>query len=137
MHDSQDEDDEEAEETTVGPEPHTASEPENEEPAPSEAESTPAPSLLPATRTRKAKDTQTRLGKGRPVIAGGTGARAVTKSVSVSRGSNRGKGSRTGVKLAQETIIEEGEIFDQMWVSDLNWLHYDRSRAITCRPFST
>lgn len=72
-------------------------------PAPSEVESSPPP---PTTRTRKAKDTQTRLGMGRPVIAGGSGARAVTKSISISKGGKRGKNSRS-VQPVQETIPEE------------------------------
>ncbi|KII93259.1 hypothetical protein PLICRDRAFT_694470 [Plicaturopsis crispa FD-325 SS-3] len=86
IHDTDDEEEEEEEEP---------------EPAP------PAPEPIPvAPRTRKAKETQTRLGVGRPVAAGGSGARAVTKSVSVSRGSRRGKGSRS-VKPVEETIVEE------------------------------
>lgn len=89
-------------------EPDTIPETENEEPARSEAEPTPAPTPPPASRTRKAKDTQTRLGKGRPGLAGGTGARAVTTSVSASRGSNQGRNSRTSVKPTQQTILEEG-----------------------------
>ncbi|KAJ7103393.1 hypothetical protein B0H15DRAFT_1017140 [Mycena belliarum] len=67
----------------------------------------PEPEPAPPTRTRKAKDTQTRLGVGRPVAAGGSGARAVTKSVSVAKG-KRGKNSRA-VKPAEETILEEAE----------------------------
>jgi hypothetical protein len=96
----------------VVPEPETANETENEEPAPSETELTPPP----AARTRKAKDTQMRLGKGRPAIAGGNGARAVTKSASMPRGSTRGRASRISSKPAQETILE-GETyrrFDRM-----------------------
>lgn len=58
-------------------------------------------------RTRKAKETQFRLGVGRPVAAGGSGARAVTKSQSVSRG-KRGKPSRS-VKPMEEAIQEEEE----------------------------
>ncbi|KAI0274620.1 hypothetical protein BC834DRAFT_848953 [Gloeopeniophorella convolvens] len=59
----------------------------------------------PATRTRKAKDAQLRLGVGRPTAAGGQGARAVTKSVSSVKGS-RSKSGRTA-KPATETIVEE------------------------------
>jgi hypothetical protein len=51
------------------------------------------PPPTPPVRPRKAKETQKRLGVGRPIIAGGSGARAVTKSQSVSRG-KRGKSSR-------------------------------------------
>lgn len=57
-------------------------------------------------RTRKAKETQKKLGVGRPVAAGGTGARAVTRSASYSKA----KKSRTSksIKPIEETIIEEG-----------------------------
>ncbi|KAF8898602.1 hypothetical protein BD779DRAFT_1484766 [Infundibulicybe gibba] len=66
----------------------------------------PPPVLPPlVTRTRKAKETQTRLGVGKPVAAGGSGPRAVTKSMSVSRG-KRGKGSRS-LKPTEATIPEE------------------------------
>jgi hypothetical protein len=59
----------------------------------------------PASRTRKAKDTQFRLGVGRPSAAGGSGARAVTtKVVSVAR-SKRGKPSRSG-RPGEATIVE-------------------------------
>ncbi|KAK7463721.1 hypothetical protein VKT23_005657 [Stygiomarasmius scandens] len=59
------------------------------------------------SRTRKAKDTQIRLGVGRPAAVGGKGARAITKSLSMSR-SKRGKNSRT-VRPMEETIPEEPE----------------------------
>ncbi|KAF5377508.1 hypothetical protein D9615_005285 [Tricholomella constricta] len=59
----------------------------------------------PATRTRKGKE-QTRLGVGRPVAAGGSGPRAVTKSLSVSK--KRSKGSRS-MKPTEATIVEEVE----------------------------
>ncbi|KAG1757432.1 hypothetical protein EDB19DRAFT_37174 [Suillus lakei] len=68
----------------------------------------PPPPVDPTPRTRKAKDTQYRLGVGRPIIAGGSGARAVTKSVSVSRGSKRAK-SMKNVKPSEDTIAEELE----------------------------
>ncbi|KAG7099345.1 hypothetical protein E1B28_001201 [Marasmius oreades] len=61
------------------------------------------PPTLP--RTRKAKDTQRRLGVGRPIAAGGSGARAATKSMSVTK-SRRGKGSRS-VAPVEATIPEE------------------------------
>ncbi|KAJ7706040.1 hypothetical protein B0H17DRAFT_1125836 [Mycena rosella] len=63
--------------------------------------------IPPSTRTRKAKDTQTRLGVGRPVAAGGNGPRAVTKSVSVAKG-KRGRNSRA-IKPTEEAIPEEAE----------------------------
>ncbi|KAG2129899.1 hypothetical protein DEU56DRAFT_816095 [Suillus clintonianus] len=74
---------------------------------PEEHKPPPAP-VDPAPRTRKAKDTQYRLGVGRPIIAGGSGARAVTKSVGVSRGSKRTK-SIKNVKPSEDTIAEEPE----------------------------
>ncbi|KAJ4486302.1 hypothetical protein J3R30DRAFT_3445747 [Lentinula aciculospora] len=61
--------------------------------------------LPPPPRTRKAKETQFRLGVGRPLAAGGKGARAVTKSVIVSK-TRKGKGSRS-VKPSEATIVEE------------------------------
>ncbi|KAI6132715.1 hypothetical protein EV401DRAFT_2065158 [Pisolithus croceorrhizus] len=67
------------------------------------------PSPRQPPRTRKAKDTQYRLGVGRPAVAGGSGARAITKSVSVSRKFRRGKSS-TSVKPSEATITEEPEL---------------------------
>ncbi|KAA1468177.1 hypothetical protein DENSPDRAFT_833392 [Dentipellis sp. KUC8613] len=66
-----------------------------------------SPPRGPATRTRKAKDAQLKLGVGRPMAAGGSGARAVTKSISMGR-SKRGKSSRSA-KPVDETIEEEPE----------------------------
>ena len=66
----------------------------------------PEPPSLP--RTRKAKDTQRRLGVGRPIAAGGSGPRAVTKSLSVSR-SRRAKSSRNVIPV-EDTIPEEGAL---------------------------
>ncbi|KAF8140163.1 hypothetical protein EV363DRAFT_1444584 [Boletus edulis] len=60
-------------------------------------------------RTRKAKQTQYRLGVGRPVIAGGSGARAITKSVTVSRSPKRTRSSRS-IKPSEATITEEPEL---------------------------
>ncbi|KAJ3895049.1 hypothetical protein GG344DRAFT_73454 [Lentinula edodes] len=65
------------------------------------------PRSPPLPRIRKAKETQFRLGVGRPLAAGGKGARAVTKSVSASR-AKKGKGSRS-VKPSEATIEEELE----------------------------
>lgn len=67
----------------------------------------PSAPVDPTPRTRKAKDTQYRLGVGRPIIAGGSGARAVTKSVSVSRGSKKVK-SMKNVKPLEDPIAEGG-----------------------------
>lgn len=58
----------------------------------------------PATRARKAKE-QTRLGVGRPVAAGGSGPRAVTRSLSIPKG-KRAKASKT-MKPTGDTIPEE------------------------------
>ncbi|KAG6878437.1 hypothetical protein C0993_007038, partial [Termitomyces sp. T159_Od127] len=63
----------------------------------------PSPPL--ATRTRKRKE-QAKLGVGRPVVAGGTGPRAVTRSLSLTR--KRGKTSRA-FKSSETTILEEVE----------------------------
>ncbi|EPQ60685.1 hypothetical protein GLOTRDRAFT_135328 [Gloeophyllum trabeum ATCC 11539] len=54
--------------------------------------STPEPRTGPVrpSRTRKAKETQLRLGVGRPIAAGGSGARAVTRASNASK-SRRGK----------------------------------------------
>ncbi len=60
----------------------------------------------PITRnTRKAKETQYRLGVGRPAIAGGSGARAVTKSLAAPK-SKRGRAS-ISVKPSEAAIPEE------------------------------
>ncbi|TFL06527.1 hypothetical protein BDV98DRAFT_559560 [Pterulicium gracile] len=69
----------------------------------------PAPAAPAQTRMRKAKDTQTRLGVGRPRLAGGAGARAVTKSVPSGK-SNRVKSSRTVKSVIDEPIAEEPEM---------------------------
>jgi hypothetical protein len=58
--------------------------------------------LQPSTRTRKAKDTQKRLGVGKPRIAGGSGARSLTRASSPSKG-RRSRSSRNGI-----TTIREG-----------------------------
>ena len=57
----------------------------------------------PITRTRKAKETQLRLGVGRPKVAGGTGARAVTKSFSLPKNKRVSK----TVKISEAVIPEE------------------------------
>ncbi|KDQ63606.1 hypothetical protein JAAARDRAFT_29627 [Jaapia argillacea MUCL 33604] len=72
--------------------------------APPEPESSTATSRLP--RTRKAKDTQLRLGVGRPAVAGGSGARAVTKIPVVLKSSKRTKSSKT-FKSTEADIPEE------------------------------
>ncbi|KAK7064117.1 hypothetical protein R3P38DRAFT_3382780 [Favolaschia claudopus] len=97
IHDTDDEQDEEEEADQQVDEEETENHPEPEpEPIP------------PPTRTRKAKDTQTRLGVGRPVVAGGNGARAVTKSVSVAKG-KRGRNSKAVKPVVEDTILEEVE----------------------------
>lgn len=94
----------------MAPEPDTN---QTEAPVPSEPEPEPTPPLpVPATpRTRKAKE-QTRLGVGRPVIAGGTGARAITKSISVPK---RARVSKSIAQPVQDTIMEEG-MFQQFMI---------------------
>lgn len=57
----------------------------------------------PVTRTRKAKETQLRLGVGRPKVAGGVGARTVTKSFSVPKNKRVSK----SVKISEAVIPEE------------------------------
>ena len=57
----------------------------------------------PITRTRKAKETQLRLGVGRPKVVGGAGARAVTKSFSASKNKRVSK----SVKISEAAIPEE------------------------------
>lgn len=61
------------------------------------------PASAPTTR-RKGKDLQIRLGKGRPVIAGGSGARNITKVLS--RGS--GRRAKASAMLQEDPIPEEG-----------------------------
>ncbi|KAH7883713.1 hypothetical protein F5I97DRAFT_1929952 [Phlebopus sp. FC_14] len=62
-----------------------------------------------SSRARKAKQTQYRLGVGRPVLAGGSGARTITKSVSVSRPNKRAKSGRL-IQPSEATIAEEPEV---------------------------
>jgi len=64
-----------------------------------------SPPALPPPRTRKAKELQTRLGVGKPLIAGGHGPRAMTRSLASSRG-KRAKSSKS-LKPMEDTI-EEG-----------------------------
>lgn len=64
----------------------------------------PVAPVAPA-RTRKAKELQKRLGVGKPVIAGGQGPRAVTRSSGSSR-SRQTRLSRSRTVL--ESTIEEG-----------------------------
>lgn len=69
------------------------------------------PVSLPARNTRKAKATQYRLGVGRPTVAGGSGARTVTRSLSVPKSKTSGKISRS-VKPTEAAIQEEeGKFF--------------------------
>lgn len=65
------------------------------------------PIRLPSSQLprRKARETQYRLGVGRPIVAGGKGARAVTKSVNVSQRSRRLKNSTT-LQPSEATIVE-------------------------------
>lgn len=70
-------------------------------------EDQPPPEPVAPVRTRKAKELQKRLGVGKPVIAGGQGPRAVTRSSGSSR-SRQTKFSRSRTVL--ESTIEEGAI---------------------------
>lgn len=99
IHDTDDEDDQSDNQREDRQEEETENHPQTQ------------PDLIPPPRTRKAKDVQTRLGVGRPAAAGGSGARAVTKSQSVSRG-KRGKTSKS-MKLTEATIPEEGLLFSR------------------------
>lgn len=58
----------------------------------------------PITRTRKAQDAQLRLGKGRPTVVGGQGARTVTRPVGIAK-RVRSRSGR-GAKPMQEPIAE-------------------------------
>ncbi|RPD63089.1 hypothetical protein L227DRAFT_497561 [Lentinus tigrinus ALCF2SS1-6] len=63
---------------------------------------------VPPPRTRRAKETQYKLGVGRPIAAGGHGARAVTRTASLSQKGKRGKGSKSA-KPTEAAIAEEEE----------------------------
>ncbi|PIL32112.1 hypothetical protein GSI_06818 [Ganoderma sinense ZZ0214-1] len=65
-----------------------------------------APVLPP--RTRRAKNSQYKLGVGRPTAAGGSGARTVTRSTSLSQKGKRAKGSKS-IKPSEAVILEEEE----------------------------
>jgi hypothetical protein len=56
-------------------------------------------------QSRIAKESQTRLGVGRPIIAGGSGARAVTKPPGLS---SQKRGKSRGIKPTEATIQEGG-----------------------------
>jgi hypothetical protein len=73
-----------------------------------EPQQNPSPTFSAAPRTRKAKDTQTRLGVGKPLAAGGQGPRAVTRS----SGGSRGKETKSSKShKPKEPTIQEGESF--------------------------
>lgn len=59
----------------------------------------------PPIRNKKAKELQRRLGVGRPIAAGGTGARTVTQSTAFSR-----EGIRHSRSEQMETTIPEGKL---------------------------
>ncbi|KAI9057115.1 hypothetical protein FKP32DRAFT_1661692 [Trametes sanguinea] len=79
-------------------------------PPSSEPEATPAPAPAPPPRTRRAKDTQYKLGVGRPTAVGGSGARAVTRSTSLSVKGKRVRGSRS-VRPVEAAIQEEEGLY--------------------------
>ncbi|KAI0785967.1 hypothetical protein C8Q75DRAFT_893439 [Abortiporus biennis] len=101
IHDSEDE---REPEEVAGPSRIDAQPPQQRRPSSAEPTLPPHP---PARSTRKAKDTQLRLGVGRPALAGGSGARAVTKSTSLTR-APRGKAS-VSVRPTEAAIQEENE----------------------------
>ncbi|KAI0662709.1 hypothetical protein C8Q70DRAFT_908573 [Cubamyces menziesii] len=76
-------------------------------PQSSESEAQPPP---PPPRTRRAKETQYRLGMGRPTVVGGSGARSATRTVSraVRGGSRRLRASRN-IRPIEAPIQEEDE----------------------------
>ncbi|KZT74755.1 hypothetical protein DAEQUDRAFT_748011 [Daedalea quercina L-15889] len=82
-------------------EPQHGSAPPESHPAPPSSQSS------TASHTKKSKQTQYRLGVGRPTLTGGSGPRAVTKSVSLTK-TKKGKGS-TSVKPSEDAIQEEEE----------------------------
>lgn len=90
-----------------GDEPTTQSKPDTTTKIPQPTSQPPPP---PVTRTRKAKETQLRLGVGRPKVVGGAGARAVTKSFSLSKNSKRVSKS---VKISEAVIPEEQDFEHQ------------------------
>ncbi|PPQ72022.1 hypothetical protein CVT24_008074 [Panaeolus cyanescens] len=71
-------------------------------------EPSPSPPLAPPPRTRKAKELQTRLGVGKPVAAGGSGPRAITRSSGSSSKGKRAKSSKS-MKPKEAPIQEEPE----------------------------
>ncbi|EMD41755.1 hypothetical protein CERSUDRAFT_120716 [Gelatoporia subvermispora B] len=70
-------------------------------------------------RRRKAKETQFRLGVGRPAVAGGSGAREITRSMSVPK-STRSRGSRS--RKPTEAAIQEEDEGEGMEAEPLNAL---------------
>ncbi|KAI1797744.1 hypothetical protein LXA43DRAFT_1088820 [Ganoderma leucocontextum] len=68
------------------------------------------PDVVPVLppRTRRAKNSQYKLGVGRPMAAGGSGARTVTRSTSLSQKGKRAKGSKS-IKPMEAAILEEEE----------------------------
>jgi hypothetical protein len=80
------------------------------EPRHPDPEPQPAPPPAP-NRNRKAKESQTRLGVGRPVIAGGRGARAVTKPPSISKQ----KGGKSKGRKPTEATIQEGRFLRSLF----------------------
>ena len=62
----------------------------------------------PGRAPRKAKESQYKLGVGRPTLAGGSGARSVTRTGSISK-PKRGKAPSMSIKPNEEAIQEEDE----------------------------
>ncbi|CDO72372.1 hypothetical protein BN946_scf184977.g71 [Trametes cinnabarina] len=76
----------------------------------SESEATPAPAPAPPPRTRRAKATQYKLGVGRPTAVGGSGARVITRSTSLSGKGKRARGSRSAIPVEAAIQEEEGAL---------------------------
>ena len=77
---------------------------------------------VPSTRARRPKETQYKLGVGRPTALGGRGPRAVTRVASTAQKGRRTKGSRS-VKPTEAAIQEEeGWFLIPMLVE---WLTFD------------
>ena len=77
---------------------------------------------VPAPRARRPKDTQYKLGVGRPTAVGGRGPRNVTRSTSMAQKGKRAKGSKS-VKPTEAAIQEEEGSFPPS--TPIQWLFDD------------
>ncbi|KAH9898519.1 hypothetical protein C8Q73DRAFT_780130 [Cubamyces lactineus] len=86
---------------------HEGDPPQRIAPQSSESEAQPPP---PPPRTRRAKETQYRLGMGRPTVVGGSGARSATRTVSIAvRGGSRRLRASRNIRPVEAPIQEEEE----------------------------